>query len=244
MNKNPPPLGLKAAKRSRKPADADPTREKLLVVARRIFADRGYQAATIRQISVAAEANVAAVNYHFGDKLGLYSEVVRQAMQTTEIEAVQSAMDLSAPPEEVLRAVIRARTRGICRGDRPDWHLRILAHELAQPTPALRQLIDKVGRPLANRLLELIGRMMGLPADDEKTHLCAVSIMGQIIVYVFADPLLKGAWHDLKLTPEQVERIADHIADFSLSYIQNFRSKTSTRSIKRTRPAVKPRASK
>jgi hypothetical protein len=68
--------------------------------------------------------------------------------------------------------------------------------------------------------------------------------MGQIIVYVFADPLLKGAWHDLKLTPEQVERIADHIADFSLSYIQNFRSKTSARSIKRTRPAVKPRASK
>jgi hypothetical protein len=68
--------------------------------------------------------------------------------------------------------------------------------------------------------------------------------MGQIIVYIFADPLLKGAWPDLKLTPKQVERIADHIADFSLSYIQNFRSKTSARSIQRTKRAVKPRASK
>lgn len=224
--------------------DADPTREKLLVAARRIFADRGYRTATIRQISVAAGANVAAVNYHFGDKLGLYGEVVRQAMQAAEIEAVQSALDLSASPEDILRAVVRTRLRSICRGDRPDWHFRILAHELAQPTPALRQLIDKVGRPLANRLLQLIGRMMGLPANDEKTHLCAVSIMGQIIVYVFADPLLKGAWPELKLTPEQVERIADHIADFSLSYIQNFRSKTSARGIQPTTRAIKPRGKK
>jgi AcrR family transcriptional regulator len=235
---------MKTVKRSHKSTDADPTREKLLVAARRIFADRGYQAATIRQISIAAGANVAAVNYHFGDKLGLYTEVVRQAMQTTEIEAVRNALDLSAPPEEVLRAVIRARMRNICRSDRPDWHFRILAHEMAQPTPALRQLIDKVGRPLANRLLELVGRMMGLPADDEKTHLCVVSIIGQMIVYVFADPLLKGAWPQLKMTPEQAERIADHIADFSLSYIQNFRSTNTVRSIQRSKRSVKPRASK
>jgi len=215
-----------------------------LDVAGRIFADRGYQAATIREICIAASANVAAVNYHFGDKLGLYTETVQQSLQAAEIEAVQSALDLSAPPEEVLRAVIRARTRGICRGDRPDWHFRILAHELAQPTPALQQLIDKVGRPIFSRLLELIGRMIDLPANDEKTRLCTISVMGQIVVYVFAAPLLKGAWPELKMTPKQVERIADHIADFSLSYIQGFRPKTSARSIKSTKRAVKPRASR
>jgi hypothetical protein len=86
--------------------------------------------------------------------------------------------------------------------------------------------------------------MIDLPASDEKTRLCTISVMGQIVVYVFAAPLLKGAWPELKLTPEQVDRIADHIADFSLSYMQNFRSKTSARSIKRTKRAVKPRASK
>jgi AcrR family transcriptional regulator len=244
MNKDRSSPGLKAAKRTRRPADADPTREKLLDVAGRIFADRGYQAATIREICIAASANVAAVNYHFGDKLGLYTEVVRQSLHTAKHEAVQSALDRLAPPEEILRDVIRARMRNICRGGRPNWHLRILAHELAQPTPALRQLIDKIGRPLANRLLDLIGRMIGLPADDEKTRLCVVSAMGQMVVYDFADPLLKSVWPELKMTPEQVDRIADHIADFSLSYIQNFRSMTPARSIKSTKRAVKPRASK
>jgi AcrR family transcriptional regulator len=87
---------LKTVKRTRRPATSDPTRDKLLDVAGRIFADRGYRAATIREICVAAGANVAAVNYHFGDKLGLYTEAVQQSMRAAEIEAVKSALDLLA----------------------------------------------------------------------------------------------------------------------------------------------------
>jgi AcrR family transcriptional regulator len=237
-------VGMKAAKRSRKPAASDPTRDKLLDVAGRIFADRGYRAATIRQICVAAGANVAAVNYHFGDKLGLYTEVVRQSARIAEFQAAQTVIDQNAPAEDVLRAVIRARLHSLFRGDRPDWNFRIMAHELAQPTPALRRLVNKAGQPLFHRLLELIGGMIGLPAEDENTRLCAISLLGQIMVYALAGPLVTAIWPEFEMTPEQVERIADHIADFSLSYIQNFRSKTSARSIKRTRPAVKPRASK
>jgi TetR/AcrR family transcriptional regulator, regulator of cefoperazone and chloramphenicol sensitivity len=227
---------LKAAKRIRRPTVSDPTREKLLDVAGRIFADRGYRAATIREICIAAAANVAAVNYHFGDKLGLYTEAVEMSMRASELEAMNNALDQQAPPEDILRSVIRVRLRGICRQDRPDWYFRILAHELAEPTPALRQLINEVGRPIFQRMLELIGGMIGLPADNDKTRLCAVSVMGQILVYVFARPLLAGVWPELTMTTEQVDRLADHIADFSLSYIQDFRSTTvapSTNGIKR-----------
>jgi AcrR family transcriptional regulator len=235
---------MKTVERRHKSTDADPTRDKLLDVAGRIFADRGYRAATIRQICVAADANVAAVNYHFGDKLGLYTEVVRQSARIAEFQAAQTVIDQDAPAEEVLRAVIRARLHSLFHGDRPDWNFRIMAQELAQPTPALRRLVNKAGQPLFHRLLELIGGMIGLPAEDENTRLCAISLLGQIMVYALAGPLVTAIWPEFEMTPEQVERIADHIADFSLSYIQNFRSKTSARSIKRTRPAVKPRASK
>jgi len=235
---------MRTVKRNRKSSDSDPTRDKLLDVAGRIFADRGYRAATIRQISVAAGANVAAVNYHFGDKLGLYTEVVRQSARLAEFQAAQTALDLSAPPEEILRAVIRARLHSLFRGDRPDWSFRIMAHELAQPTPALRRLVNKAGQPVFHRMLELIGGMIGLPAEDESTRLCAISLLGQIMVYALAGPLVTAIWPEFEMTPEQVDRIADHIADFSLSYIQNFHSKASARSIKRTKRKVKPRASK
>jgi AcrR family transcriptional regulator len=235
---------MKTVERRHKSTDADPTRDKLLDVAGRIFADRGYRAATIRQICVAADANVAAVNYHFGDKLGLYTEVVRQSARIAEFQAAQTVIDQDAPAEEVLRAVIRARLHSLFHGDRPDWNFRIMAHELAQPTPALRRLVNKAGQPLFHRLLELIGGMIGLPAEDENTRLCAISLLGQIMVYALASPLVTAIWPEFEMTPEQVERIADHIADFSLSYIQNFRAKISARSIKRTKRAVKPRTSR
>jgi AcrR family transcriptional regulator len=234
----------KAPRRARRPAISDPTREKLLDVAGRIFADRGYRAATIREICIAAGANVAAVNYHFGDKLGLYTEVVQQSLRAAELEAIQNALDQLAPPDRILRSVIRVRLRGICRQDRPDWYFRILAHELAEPTPALRQLINKVGRPVFQRMLELIGGMIGLPADDDKTRLCAISVMGQILVYIFARPLLAGVWPELKMTAEQIDRIADHIADFSLAYIREFRSTTAIPAAKSSARQAAPRVRK
>ena len=239
MNRNRSHLGIKVVRRKRLPEAADPTRERLLEVAGPVFADRGYQATTIRQICARAGANVAAVNYHFGDKLGLYTEVLQQSVRSAQLLAVQNTLDQNTPPEDILRTLIRARLRSINGKDLPDWHSRLLAHELAQPTPALRQLIDKVTRPICKRLLELIGGMIGFPPNDDNTRLCAISVVGQVFAYVLPGPLLTEIWPELRMTPEQVERIADHIADFSLSYLQDFRSKYGTMT-----PARKRRVSK
>ena len=78
-----------------------------------------------------------------------------------------------------------------------------------------------------------------MPANDDNTRLCAISVVGQVLAYVLPGPLLAEIWPELKMTPKQVERIADHIADFSLSYLQNFRSKPET-----TTPVRKQRLSK
>ena len=239
MNSNRSQLRLKVVRRKRPTATPDPTSERLLEVAGPIFADRGYQATTIREICAAAGANVAAINYHFGDKLGLYTEVLQQSVRAAQLLAVHNALDPNTPPEEILRALIRARLRSINGRNLPDWHSRLLAHEFAQPTPALRQLVDKLARPICKRLLGLIGGMIGLPPNDDNTRLCAISVVGQVLAYVLPGPLLIEIWPGLKMTPEQVERIADHIADFSLSYLQDFRSKHGT-----ITPVRKPRASK
>ena len=65
--------------------------------------------------------------------------------------------------------------------------------------------------------------MIELPAADEQTRLCAHSIMGQVVIYVLAGPFLARLWPDMKMTPEQMDRIADHIADFSLAYLRQAR---------------------
>jgi AcrR family transcriptional regulator len=202
------------------PRAAASTREKLVEAAGHVFAERGYHATTVREIVKRSGANIAAVNYYFGGKLGLYTEVLQQLVQAAQVNAINSALDQNAAPEDILRAVIAARLQSVTRPDLQDLHFRIVMHELVQPTPALSRIVDEVTRPIYERLLELVGRIVDLPPKNEKTRLCVNSIMGQILVYILAGPLLMRLWPELEMTQEQVDRIAKHIGDFSLAYLR------------------------
>jgi AcrR family transcriptional regulator len=206
------------------PRAAASTREKLIEAAGHVFAEHGYQSTTVREIVKRSGANIAAVNYHFGGKLGLYTEVLRQSVRAARVDAINHASDQNAPPEDILRAVIRARLQSVAEPNLPDWHFQIMVHELVQPTPALSRIVNEVSRPIYERLLELVGSIIDLPPKNEKTRLCVNSIMGQILVYIVAGPLLMRLWPELDMTQEQVDRIAKHIGDFSLTYLRQARS--------------------
>ena len=202
---------------------AEDTRAKLLDAAAEIFAEVGYHRATIREICARAGVNGALVNYHFGDKLELYAQTLERLVSVARIEAVRSALNQKAPPETILREAIRARLRGVAAGDQSGWLFRIVAHEMTQPTPAMTRVVNSVLRPLYNQVYEIAGALIGLPAADEQSRLCAHSIMGQVIIYVLARPTLARLWPDMKMTPESLDRIADHIANFSLAYLRQAR---------------------
>ncbi len=199
----------------------DSTRDKLLLVGAEVFAERGFQAATVREICARTGANVAAVNYHFGDKLGLYTEVLRAAVSAADPGVIRAAADRGAKPEELLRLIIRTRVHGLQGADRATC---LMIHELNRPTPALARVVDETLRPMYDRLRAVVGAILDLPPDDDDTRLCVSSIIGQILHYAVARPVLARLWPQLKMTPEQVDRIADHIADFSLAYLRAFKS--------------------
>jgi TetR/AcrR family transcriptional regulator, regulator of cefoperazone and chloramphenicol sensitivity len=196
------------------------TRDKLIEAAGEVFAERGYRAATIREICRRAGANVAAVNYTFGDKMGLYTEVLRHSVRVARTAALNAALDASLSPEETIRGVIRARLMSLCQEQRPDWHIRLVMHEFSQPTPAMGRVVDEGMRPVYDRVRKAVGEVIGLPPDHETTRLSVNSIVGQILFYTFSKPVLSHLMPELKLTPDQLDRIADHIADFSLAYLK------------------------
>jgi TetR/AcrR family transcriptional regulator, regulator of cefoperazone and chloramphenicol sensitivity len=193
------------------------TREKLLEAAGEVFAERGYYDATIREICRRAGANVAAVNYTFGDKLGLYTEVLRLSKRAPEMAQLTEAMDAAGSPQELLRNLIRVRLESLCVGKRPNWGFRIMMHEFSRPTPAMTRVIDEEMRPVYKRVLKAVGEIIGRSPEDEKTRLCNNSIIGQVLFYTFSLPVLSRLQPELKLTPDQLERIAEHVADFSLA---------------------------
>lgn len=217
-----------AAKHQETPADG--TRTKLLTAAVAVFAEKGYDGATTREICSRAGVNVALVNYHFGDKLELYREVIRYAIDAAaKMELINAALEQNADPCDALRQLIRGVIERLSE-TRNDFglQLRLVLKEMTQPTPAFSNILDETLRPLYARLSVLIGLILDLPANHETTRLCTHSIMGQVSHYAVARPLLAYLWPELKMTPEQRRRVADHIAEFSLAYLRAYRSKAAS----------------
>jgi TetR/AcrR family transcriptional regulator, regulator of cefoperazone and chloramphenicol sensitivity len=204
---------------------SDQTRTRLIDAAGEMFAELGFHHTTVRQICQRAGANVAAVNYHFRDKTGLYTEVVRQSMRAARLDTVTAVFDQKASPELILRAVIKARLESLRSLDLSDWHFRIFAHELSKPTPAMNVVVNEAIRPLYSRMCKLIGSMLRLPPEHEKTRLCAHSIIGQILFYAFARPVISRLAPEMKMTATQIDLIANHIAEFSLAYLRQTKPK-------------------
>src|ERR1044071_9101740 len=214
---------------SAQPVASERTRERLIDAAGEMFAELGFHHTTVRQICQRAGANIAAVNYHFRDKTGLYTEVVRQSMRAAKLDAVRAAFDQNAPAEEILRAVIKTRLESLRGLDLGDWHFRIFAHELAKPTPAMNVVVNEAIRPLYLRMCKLIAVILKLPPDHQKTRLCAHSIIGQILFYAFAAPVISRLGPEVKMTRSQVDLIANHITEFSLAYLRNLKSGSGRR---------------
>src|SRR5882762_3772557 len=118
--------------------DLDATRARLIDAAGEVFAEHGFQATTVREICTQAGANVAAVNYHFRDKMGLYDAVLKESLCVAGHEAFRQLATQSKSPEEALRITIFGMLSRMSQAaERGAWHVRIMAHEMAQPTEAL-----------------------------------------------------------------------------------------------------------
>src|ERR1700691_377935 len=186
------------------PVLQDDTRTKLLDAAGQVFAESGFQAATVREICARAGVNIALVNYHFGDKLELYTEVLRHSVGASGNGIINQAISSTAPPEEAFRELIHAMLLRVCRADRPGWHFRLMMHEFAQPTPAMASVINETMRPVYDRFRDLIGSMLDLTPDHDQVRLSTHSVIARV-------------WPELELNPERIAQIATHIAEFSLA---------------------------
>jgi AcrR family transcriptional regulator len=197
--------------------ETDATRARLIEAAGQVFAEHGFRSATVREICARAGANVAAVNYHFRDKMGLYIAAVRQSICESHAENFPEELLRSETPENLLRLTISGMLHRVCRaGEQGGWHLRIMAHEMAEPTEALPRVVEEIIGPRYLHIRRLVSRIIGLPPAHDTTRLCAHSVIAQVIHYVHARPVIACVWPDLKMTPRRLEQIAAHIADFSI----------------------------
>ena len=200
-------------------APARDPRERLLEIAGETFAERGYDATTIKEITERAGINVASVNYYFRDKFSLYLEVLRASM------ACRNVIDAGAPglsPEERLTNYLLSFVGGFVAEGRPGWYRRIMIWELAKPTAALPRIVEDLIRPNYEFLRQLVSEVAGPGRSAESVRLLTHSVLAQCVHWKVNKPILAHLSPDLQLEPPHLERIARHIAAFSIAGIKAY----------------------
>jgi TetR/AcrR family transcriptional regulator, regulator of cefoperazone and chloramphenicol sensitivity len=212
----------------RRTADERDTRQRLIAAATRMFAERGYRHVTIRAISQEARANVAAVNYHFSDKLGLYREVLESAghvILETTAQAMREGEGL--PAREKLRVYIRVMCERMHATPGPSSIQQLIQQEFDEPTQELDGFVGRTLRPRFEYLYRVVGELLDLPPEDERVRLCAVSIHGLIVMFR-PNPMTErfAVLLKLKFSPD---RIATHLMAFSLAALDGYRAPAHSR---------------
>lgn len=195
---------------------SEQTRARLLDAAREVFSQRGFQGATVREICRRAEANGAAVNYHFGSKDGLLAE----ALNFAPLAALQKA-HASESPSIRLRLFIRDFMMMLLDENNPSSQCRIMARELADPTPALDKIVREAIAPLHEFMGNLVREIAGNQVGAADLRRCVYSILGQCLFYRHSHPVIQRLHLTLRYDRNEIEAIAEHIVEFSLAGIKH-----------------------
>lgn len=196
------------------------TRQRLIDASARLFAERGFSKVTVREICQRAHANVAAVNYHFGGKDGLYQEIVSAAIRTMQstTEEIRDAGARKAP-EEQLAIFVRVFLSRVAE-HRDGWIHQLMMQEIRDPTPALERVVKAVVRPRLDYLAGIVARILHCAPTDDRVQHAVMSVQVQCLA-MFNERI--GQFQPFTLTPKKLDTLADHITRFSIAGIRALR---------------------
>ena len=209
-------------------------RERILEAAGEIFAECGFRGATVRRICERARVNVAAINYYFGGKEKLYSEVLRHWYDFA-IKKYPRLLGIGedAPAEEQLRAFIRSLLFRLLDKGKPAWFGKLMMREMTEPTKAFERLVKEIVLPRDKMLASIVQKMIGAPISEGEILKCCASIIGQCLYYYNARSIIVQLYHQDVSKPDEIEGIADHIMKFSLRGLEYYSTRDEDREEKK-----------
>lgn len=200
------------------PVNSSTTQARLLDAAEKLFSERGFQGISIREITDMAQANLAAVNYHFGSKAGLIRALIERhigplnelRMRQLEQAEAEAGAD-GVPLENLLRIFFTAPIEHFMQRGQQLPNLLARLHQ--EPTPEIVEVVVSIFRPMANRfLLALQGC---LPHLSEKQIFARGMFMKGAMVHAMADGhLLAAALTDDRIQLDDPQFLIDELISF------------------------------
>ena len=165
-------------------------RRRILAAAEKLFADHGFDGASVRQIAMAAKVPLALVNYHFGSKEGLYRDVfaLRAPMIIDQRVAGLALADMESDPDRKLELIIKALVvpnLHMRAAEKSPAYARILAREVSDPKSNERGVMAEFFDPVAQRIIEALRTV--LPDRSLEELHWGYQVMLGSMVYIMAD---------------------------------------------------------
>jgi AcrR family transcriptional regulator len=200
------------------------TSRSLLASASVIFAQKGYHDATIADICEQAGVNIAAVNYHFGNKETLYREAWLHAFRASvKAHPPDGGVSPDAPAEGRLRGYIESTLRRAT--DKNNMEIRIMMKEMPSPTGLLEVVAHEALLPLHMLIEDIVRELIGPSAQDMQVRFCTMSIINQCLnpVVVRAGIPEDNDTRAVMLKIGNIKAYARHVYRFSLAGIYAYR---------------------
>jgi len=203
------------------PADERDTRRRLLAAAGDVFAEHGFRAATVRDICQRAGANVAAVNYHFGDKERLYRALFESTLHESLAQyPPEYGLGPNATSEDKLHAFVLSFLLRILSPDKPRSLMRMVMREMTEPTGVLQHVCQAVHVPLFAKLRGIVSEIADGALDDRDLQACCHSVVAQCVFYKHAEPVLTAMGHPIPDDTDSIRRLAEHVSTFAVAGIR------------------------
>jgi AcrR family transcriptional regulator len=201
--------------------EPDDARQRLIDAAGPIFAEKGSEATSVREICLKAGANVSAVNYYFRSKEQLYIETVRFAYLSCARDVPLPTWPAGTPVRQRLRDFVRAFLIRVVEHAGPPWHTLLMWREAAQPTAACAEFVRDFVRPTFIQLLDILREMTPPDLAHDKLRMLGASIVGQCLHYHHSRHIIKMLIGDDEARKLTVANLTDHITEFSLAALEH-----------------------
>jgi AcrR family transcriptional regulator len=199
---------------------SEATRSRLLHAALIEFAERGFHAASVRDICERAQTNSAAIHYHFGDKAALYREVfghtAERLTRCTDHLDRENAL-------EAFQGYYAALLEPLATGETAGLRARLHAREEFEPSGVLGAQLHEQARPAHERLLAFIAQRTGADPLSGESQRLAMSIVGMASVYFHAQAL-KSIAPEMLAGPEGLEATTAQLARQAVTLLEAFKA--------------------
>lgn len=199
--------------------DGDVTRKRILDVAGHLFAEQGYANTTCKEICEIAKTNIAAVNYHFGGRDGLYAAVLEEVKETMMVP-LRGVVDSDIPAVEKINKFIDAMVASIFAQD--SWQVRLWAREVAAPTEIRKQVEAERWMARYKIMNGLISAYTGIPPCHELMMYCELAMMSPFMFLLIVGPH-KGPHQ--KLFKRGKEATAENLKTYVLAGLDAYKAK-------------------